>query len=168
MPEFDIQHLAPAPYREAVSLHADLARHVLGPQPQTGDLQLTMQTLQTMLCVHRLGEGSCVLTMQTLAPLVPTVAVVLPDTMRMLSPLRRIRSESRMSLPPSSSVLKLYPSLNAEYCTAQQNISLPKSDTVRGHHCRPQAGLERLCTSLNAVCCDLSRIINAFSDRAMW
>lgn len=45
-------------------------------------------------------------TMQILAPLVPTVAVVLPEATLMLSPLRFTRRESRRSWP-SSSVLKL-------------------------------------------------------------
>ena len=54
-------------------------------------------------------------TMQVLAPLVPTLAVVLPDATWMLSPERFTRRESRRSWP-SSRVLKLYPSLNAAYC----------------------------------------------------
>ena len=55
-------------------------------------------------------------TMQILAPLVPTLAVVLPDATWMLSPERFTRRESRRSWP-SSSVLKLYPSLKAAYWT---------------------------------------------------
>ena len=64
--------------------------------------------------------------MQILAPLVPTVAVVLPEATLMLSPERLTRRESRRSWP-SSSVLKLYPSLNAAYCAP--------------HHSRPSAPL---------------------------
>jgi len=60
------------------------------------------------------------LTMQTLEPLVPTEARVLPDWTLMLSPERFTFRESRRSCP-SSSVLKLYPSLNAAYCTAATN-----------------------------------------------
>lgn len=60
------------------------------------------------------------LTMQTLEPLVPTEARVLPDWTLMLSPERFTFRESRRSCP-SSSVLKLYPSLNAAYCAAATN-----------------------------------------------
>ncbi len=59
--------------------------------------------------------------MQVLAPLVPTVAVVLPEATLILSPERFTRRESRRSWP-SSSVLKLYPSLNAAYCVANPHL----------------------------------------------